>query len=55
MCRKNKDTNCGTVGFIRSTVESGVNEYIVPVFVNGVKCAVMSNSSCAILLVRDLS
>ena len=38
---KNQDKNWGTAGFVRSTVENGVNEYIVPVFVNRVKCAAM--------------
>ena len=33
-------------------VENGVNEYIVPVFVNGVKCAAMRASGCAIVLVH---
>ena len=53
MCQKNQDKNWGTAGFIRSAVESGVNEYIIPVFVNGVKCAAMRESGCAIVLVRE--
>ena len=49
MCRKYQDKNWGTAGFVRSAVESVVNKYIVPVFVNGVKCAAICDSGCAIV------